>query len=142
MDEDKAHSSKPIMGERHFQNVDYDEEEFKRRWEDSGVRGPFSRRPCYQRINVLLLSWRKCCENSHTSEEVDMLEHVFKNRFHYNTQREYLCHHADKIVQTQLNRIIAAFANIPRGPNTLFIVYFAGHAIPANSTREMLMHAG
>ena len=141
MDEDNAHSSKPIMDERHFQN-DANEEEFKRRWDESGVCGPFSRAPSYGRINVLLLSWRECCDNSHDWEEVDMLEHVFKNRFCYDTQREYLCRHECTNVQIHLNRIIAAFANVPRGPNTLFIVYFAGHAIPANCTREMLMHAG
>ena len=141
MNEDKAHSSKPIMGERHFQNVD-NEENYKRRWDESGVRGPFSQGPSYERINILLLSWRECCETSHTWEEVDKLEHVFKNKFHYDTQREYLCHHAGTNVQMQLMVIVAGFARVPKESNTLFIVYFAGHAIPANYSHEMLMHTG
>ena len=139
MNEDKAHSSKPIMGERHFQNVD-NEEDYKRRWDESGVRGPYSQAPSYERVNVLLLSWKECCDNVHTCEEVDKLMHVFKNKFHYGTQREHLCRHECTNVQMHLNRIIAAFANVPKGPNTLFIVYFAGHAIPATYSREMLMH--
>ena len=121
------------MEECHFQTV-AKEEEFKRRWDES--RAP------YERINVLLLSWKECCDNSHTWEEVDRLEHIFKTRFHYGTQREYLCRHASTNVQTGLNLIVSGFAGLHQGPKTLFIAYFAGHAIPANCTREMLMHSG
>ena len=141
MNEDRAHSSKPIMDERHFHNVD-NEEDYKRRWDESGALGPFPQGPSYERINVLLLSWKECCDNSHIWEEVDELEHVFMNKFHYGSQREYLCRHECTNVQIHLNRIIAAFVNVPRGPSTLFIVYFAGHAIPATHSREMLMHTG
>ena len=138
MDEDKGHPSKPIMGERQFQNVD-NETDYKRQWD---VNGPYSRARSYECVKVLLLSWKECCDNSHTWEEVDRLEHVLKNRFHYDTQREYLCRHERTLVQVQLNLIVASFADVPKGPNTLFIVHFAGHAIPANYSREMLIHTG
>ena len=124
-----------------FQNVE-NENDFKRRWDESAVNGPYSRAPSYESVKVLLLSWKECCDNLPTGEEVDRLEHVFKNKFHYDTQREYLCRHKCIKVQVQLNYIVSGFVNVPQGPNTLFIVYYAGHAIPTNNSREMLMHTG
>ena len=142
MDEDNVHQSKPILGERYFQKVD-NEEVIKRRWDQSALNGNFSRAPPYERVKVLLLSWReKCCDNLNTWEEIDRLEHVLQNMFHYDTQRKYLCRHERTSVQVQITYIVAGFVNVPEGPNTLFIVYYAGHAIPANNSRELLMHTG
>ena len=142
MDEDDEHQSKPISGERHFQKVD-NEDVIKTRWDQSALNGNYSRAPPYECVKVLLLSWRmECCDNLDTAEEIDKLKDVFQNMFHYDIQRKYLCRHACTSVQVQLNHIVSDFVNIPEGPNTLFIVYYAGHAIPASTSLELLLHTG
>ncbi|KAM0801987.1 hypothetical protein BDR22DRAFT_846057 [Usnea florida] len=141
MDEDILHSSKPIMGERHFQNVN-NEEDFKRRWEESALNGNYSQAPPYERINVLLLSWKECCDNLKISEEIDRLQDVLENMVHYEIQRRYLCRHDPRSVQVQLNYIVSGFVSVCFGPNALFIVYYGGHAKPANRSLDLLMHTG
>jgi hypothetical protein len=56
---------------------------------------------------------------------------VFQDKYHYKVHEILLEDRVDKLVQVQLNGALAKFVEQEDGPNTLLIVYYAGHGVPA-----------
>ena len=56
---------------------------------------------------------------------------MFKDKYRYKVHEILLENRADKLVQVQLNGALAKFVEHEDGPNTLLMVYYAGHGVPA-----------
>ena len=81
----------------------------------------------YNEVHVLLLSWDQQHDDLKVKEEVDDLETVFREIYHYDVQSSLLQRRDLKKAQSQINRIVAIWVDEKDAPNKLLIVYFAGH---------------
>ena len=93
--------------------------------------GDLKGRTVYKRVEVLLLCWAEKLGELNTKDEVDRLRSIFEQRLNYHTQIEYLDTTVEEKLQIRINRIMASFVGAHDGPNTLLIVYYAGHGRPA-----------
>ena len=67
-----------------------------------------------------------------TNEEVKSLQSVLEKLFNFHVQVEPLDNHIEKKLQVRINSIVAQFVEKHDGPNTLLIVYYAGHGRPGS----------
>ena len=97
-------------------------------WENTMAEGKYLNPSLYDKVEVLLLCW--AVSDMDTTAEVQELRDVFEEDFGYHTTTEYL--HADwrQKLQTQVNALVATFVGVHDGPNTLLLVYYAGHGGP------------
>ena len=72
-----------------------------------------------------------------TEDEVNRLEAVLKDDFHYETQIEYLDNREG--LQLWVNFRVARFAQENDGPNNLLIVYYAGHGRPGSYPGSLIL---
>lgn len=82
----------------------------------------------YEKVAVLLLCWAQ--DDLKTAGEVNALKSVLEERFRYHTTMACLDNNNKQRLQVQLNTKVAAFVGANDGPNTLLIVYYAGHGKP------------
>ena len=83
----------------------------------------------YKEVEVLLLCWDESCSDMNTEVEVEGLKAVFETRFGYNTTVEHLNTWDKKNLQMHINSKVAIFVGARDDPDTLLIVYYAGHGI-------------
>ena len=107
-----------------------DDSEYQKQWVNIMDQGRYQRPSTYQRVEALLLCWADNSDDMATKEEVNKLKSVFEYLFHYNAYIEYLDSSIEQRLQVQINTKVAAFVGAHDGPNTLFIVYYAGHGRP------------
>lgn len=116
--------------------VDYESEDEK---EDSDLQllwsrvmdeGKYKFPSTYTKVEVLLLCWEHSCTDVATKDEVDDLKAIFENLFNYHAEIKYLDTTIEQRLQIRVNAIVANFVNEHDGPNTLLIVYYAGHGRP------------
>ncbi|TGO35313.1 hypothetical protein BHYA_0163g00280 [Botrytis hyacinthi] len=81
----------------------------------------------YREVHVLLLSWDRKDDDLHVEQEVADLENVFRDIFKYKTTQKILQQNPRKHPQVQINLYLAQFVADHDDPNTLLIVYYAGH---------------
>ena len=93
-------------------------------------RGPYKNPSTYKKVEVLLLCWAENSNDFTTKEEVGRLQSVFENRFRYNTHIEYLDNSTPQRLQVRVNSKVATFVDNHDGPDTLLVVYYAGHGRP------------
>lgn len=119
--------------------VDYELDEQKN---DSALRilwskimddGPYKNPSTYRKVEALFLCWAKNSDDLATKEEVNRLKSVFEGRFHYHVQVEQLDNFIEQKLQVRINSIVAVFVEKHDAPNTLLIVYYAGHGRPGTS---------
>ena len=91
-------------------------------------KGGYKNPSSYEKVAVLLMSWAQ--DDLKTAGEVNALKLVLEERFRYHTTMAYLDNNNNKKLQVQLNKKVADFVHEYDGPNTLFIVYYAGHGKP------------
>jgi hypothetical protein len=77
---------------------------------------------------VLMISWAEELDDLHTTEEVNELEAVFTEYFHYKVIKRQLT--ASKRPAIQVSKHLVDFIDTYDGESTLLIVYYAGHGIP------------
>ena len=80
----------------------------------------------YTHVQVLLLRWVDQYDDLDTAAEVNSLQAVFKDKFGFGTEIKCLDIRGPKL-QVQINYMVACFLHMNDGPNTLIIVYYAGH---------------
>ena len=86
------------------------------------------------RLLLVTQKWRFCycvgnsCSDLATKEEIDDLKATFEDRFNYHAEIKYL--DVTKKLQVRVNAIVATFVEQHDSPNTLLIVYYAGHGRP------------
>ena len=107
--------------------AEVDESEYQVLWNSIMVEGNYKNPSTYKKAEVLLLCWKKESTDMTTEQEVERLQSVFEKRFRYNTHIRYLDNHDEKKLQVRLNAKVASFVDEHDGPNTLLIVYYAGH---------------
>ena len=122
---------KPTIRQPHS-TVDYEFEDEKQdselqlTWSRIMDEGKYRNLSTYTKVKVLLLCWKY--SNFDTQQEVDDLKATFEIKFNYHVEIKYL--DIEKRLQVRVNSIVAAFVDDHDGPNTLFIVYYAGHGKP------------
>lgn len=116
--------------------VDYELEEQKNDsdlrvlWSKVMDQGPYKSPSTYRNVEALFLCWADNSNDMTTGEEVNRLKSVFENRFNYHVQVKSLDNHVEQKLQVQINKIVAVFVAEHDKPNTLLIVYYAGHGRP------------
>ncbi|KAI4910454.1 hypothetical protein J4E90_007890 [Alternaria incomplexa] len=80
----------------------------------------------YANVAVLLLKWTDELDEFKTGEEVKELAHVFRERFHFETDVVELNYQSKP--QRQMDRIVTTFVETHDQPHNLLIVYYTGHA--------------
>ncbi|KAF7960137.1 hypothetical protein EAE96_001736 [Botrytis aclada] len=86
----------------------------------------------YRQVHVLLLSWDRKDDDLHVEQEVADLENVFRHIFKYKTTQNILQQNQRNHPQVQINLYLAQFVADHDDPNTLLIVYYAGHGKHSN----------
>lgn len=118
--------------------IDYERDEQKNDsklrvlWSKVMDQGPYRNPSTYRKVEALFICWAENSNDLATKEEVNRLKSVLENRFNYHVQVQLLDHHMDNRLQVRINRIVADFVDEHDGPNTLLIVYYAGHGRPGS----------
>ena len=119
--------------------VDYESED-ERQYSDLQLRfnrvideGPYRTLSTYKKVKVLLLCWDTNGSDLATQCEVNDLKATFEELFNYHAEIKYLDPTTEQRLQVRMNRIMADFVDDHDGPNTLLIVYYAGHGRPGKA---------
>lgn len=99
-------------------------------WSRVMDEGSYTNSSTYTKVEVLLLCWAESCDDLTTKNEVHSLKATFETHFNYRAKIEYLDTTYEQKLQVRVNTIVAAFVGTHDGPNTLLIVYYAGHGRP------------
>lgn len=116
--------------------VDYETEDeidaskYQVAWTNVMEEGEYVTPSTYQNVVVLILCWADDCSDFDTKDEISRLKLVFEEGFRYLVTIEYLDAKAEQRLQVQLNGKVARFVEVHDKPNTLLIVYYAGHGKP------------
>ncbi len=121
--------------------VDYESPDEK---QDSGLQllwsrvmddGKYTTSSTYTKVEVLFLCWDR--NDLTTKDEVDRLKVTFETRFNYHVDIQYLDTTIGQRLQVRVNATVAKFVGDHDGPNTLFIVYYAGHGRPGKEHGDL-----
>ncbi|KAH6868841.1 hypothetical protein BKA58DRAFT_317477 [Alternaria rosae] len=80
----------------------------------------------YANVAVLLLKWSDELDELRTGDEVEELERVFRERFHFKTDVVELNHRSKP--QHQMDRVLTTFVETYDHPGNLLIVFYTGHS--------------
>ena len=99
-------------------------------WAGVMDEGNYTTPHSYKNVHVLLLSWEPEFDDLKVKDEVAALGAVFRDYYQYQVQSSPIIRRTSKKAQTQVNKIVASWVDENDAPNTLLIVYFAGHGRP------------
>ncbi|KAL8933829.1 MAG: hypothetical protein Q9216_006196 [Gyalolechia sp. 2 TL-2023] len=99
-------------------------------WTNVMEEGRYLSPSTYQKVEVLILCWAEHCRDIDTQEEVARFKAVLEKGFCYNVTVVDLDAKAKQKLQVQVNAKVAGFVENHDGPDTLLIVYYAGHGKP------------
>ncbi len=116
---------------------EFQDAEYQVLWNITMDQGEYNQSSAYDKVVVLLLCWAQDSNDLKTTEEVNALKLVLEKRFRYHTTTEYLDNDNKQRLQVQLNSKVAAFVGANDGPNTLLIVYYAGHGKPGKMPGDL-----
>ena len=83
------------------------------------------------------MCWQDSCNDLTTKDEVDDLKATFEDRLNYHAEIKYLDTKIEQRLQVRMNTIVATFVGQHDGPNTLLIVYYAGHGRPGGQYGDL-----
>ena len=106
-------------------------------WSKIIDKGGYKTSSTYTKVEVLLLCWNHSCSDMTTKDEIDGLKAVFEEKFNYHAEVQYLDITVGQRLQVRVNTIVAAFVGKHDGPNTLLIVYYAGHGRPGSEAGSL-----
>ena len=106
-------------------------------WSEIMDKGRYKTSSTYTKVEVLLLCWNDSCSDMTTKDEIDGLKAVFEGKFNYHAEVQYLDTVVGQRLQVRVNTIVAAFVGEHDGPNTLLIVYYAGHGRPGREAGSL-----
>ena len=96
-------------------------------WSSLMDKGPYKNPTTYVGAHVLMLYWADDSGDFSPKQEIDRLQSVLEEKFHYLTEIKTLDSKTPQKLQVQVNKFIADFVWDHDGPNTLLMVYYAGH---------------
>ena len=111
--------------------------QYQVRWSEIMDKGNYQDPITYTNIVALLFCWEDHCNDMETKDEVDRLRAVLEDDFNYKTQTEYLDSRPG--LQLRVNAKVAVFVEANDGPNTLLIVYYAGHGRPGSYPGSLIL---
>ena len=111
--------------------------QYQVRWSKIMDQGNWQDPTTYTNIVALLFCWDDHCNDMETKDEVDRLRVVLEDDLNYKTQTEYLDSRPG--LQLRINAKVAVFVRDNDGPNTLLIVYYAGHGRPGNYAGSLIL---
>ncbi|KAL9579932.1 MAG: hypothetical protein Q9203_006505 [Teloschistes exilis] len=114
-----------------------DASEYQLRWINVMNKGNYNCSENYNRVEVLLLRWDDTCDDMTTRHEVGQLKNVFEKEFNWHTELHCLNNKIEGRLQLQINAIVAAWVNKYSKPNTLLVVYYAGHGRPGTAFGQL-----
>jgi hypothetical protein len=114
-----------------------DDSEYQVLWNITMDEGKYNQSSTYKKVEVLLLCWAQNSNDLKTEREVNKLESILRTRFRYGTRIAHLDNNLEQKLQVQLNAKVAHFVGEHDGPNTLLIVYYAGHGRPGKSYGDL-----
>jgi hypothetical protein len=82
----------------------------------------------HRKTAVLMVSWAAELDDLNTAQEVNDLESVFKEDFHYTVVKEQLA--GEKPPGQQFSKFLTDFLWNYDSESTLLIIYYAGHGTP------------
>ena len=109
-----------------------DDSEYRVAWSNKMDKGNFRNLSTYKQGHVLLLRWSDTCDDLKIEKEVNDLKNVFEADFRFKAQIKFLDSSLQSRLQGKLNHIVAKFVDTHDGPDTLLIVYYAGHGKPGS----------
>ena len=109
-------------------------------WSKVMDQGPYKNPSTYRKVVALLLCWAENSNDLATRDEVNRLRLVLQEQFNYQVQIRFLDNYIEKKLQVRINRIVAEFVDEHDGPNTLLIVYYAGHGRPGSYYGDLVLH--
>ena len=109
-----------------------DDSDYQVLWSNTMDEGTYKSSTKYTSVEVLLICWVEQSDDLIITGEVMKLKSTFEDRFNYGAQIGSLDPKAKQTPQVQLNAIVANFVVEFDGPNTLLIVYYAGHGKPGS----------
>ena len=121
----------PDVSTVNYESQDEKEDsDFQLLWSRIMDEGDYTNASTYTKVEVLLLCWAESCNDLTTKDEVNKLKATFEGKLYYNTQIQYLDTTIETRLQVRVNAIVAGFVAAHDGPNTLLMVYYAGHGRP------------
>ena len=109
----------------------------------------------YKQVKALVISWDEDSDDLNTKQEVGLgfsttslviaeydlqvadFSTVLEELFHYKVVPALLKHGSEHLPQVQINHYISNFVFEEDGPNTLLIIYYAGHGVPDSDTGKL-----
>ena len=110
-------------------------------WSRVMDEGKYKTSSTHTKVEVLLLCWKDSCSDLTTRDEVNKLKATFEKRFNYHAEIKYLDTTIEQKLQVRVNAIVATFVGEHDGPNTLLIVYYAGHGKPGGAYGSLELFA-
>lgn len=98
-------------------------------WDDTMKDFGLTAKP-HRDTAVLMISWAKEFDDLHTGAEVDELERVFTELFHYRVNKQQLSDSGERPPNLQISKYLIDFVCEFDSNSTLLIIYYAGHGIP------------
>lgn len=117
-----------------------DNSEYQVLWSETMDKRKYKSSSSYTNVVVLLLCWAEGCDDLSVSEEVSNLKQTFETRFNYDAEIKKLDASLERRYQVQVNTIVQAFIGAHDHPNTLLIVYYAGHGKPGSFYGSLELH--
>lgn len=99
-------------------------------WTNVMAEGRYLSPSVYKKAEVLIICWKEHCCDLDTQNEVKGLVSVLEMGFGYGITIVHLEAKEEGRLQVQLNAKVAGFVDTHDGPDTLLIVYYAGHGKP------------
>ena len=124
--------------------VEYDSKEeishsqYQVQWSETMDQGHFQASALYKKIEVLMLHWGVENDDLGVAAEVNSLKAVFEEKFKYNVQVEQMATTED--LEVDMNALISQWTREHNKPETLLIVYYAGHGRPGLVPGELRFH--
>ncbi|RDL32075.1 uncharacterized protein BP5553_09477 [Venustampulla echinocandica] len=92
-------------------------------------------------VFVLLLSWAPACDDMSVAGEVKSVGDLFEDMYHYKVSRFLIDSSKKAKPQAQVNKAVADFVEGFDGPDSLFIIYYAGHGDRGKAHGELKLSA-
>ena len=137
-----AEHSDPSIVDFRSSDVIWDSE-YENLWDrviDNREQNRSHRVSAYTKVEALLLSWDQSCSDIATKTEVETLKAVFETQFGYHTTVGHLNAHVENKLQAQLKLKIALFVESYDGPDTLLLIYYAGHGRPGGENGDLYLY--
>ncbi|KAI9815760.1 MAG: Phosphatidylinositol-4-phosphate 5-kinase [Pycnora praestabilis] len=134
-----AHFSSPVGATTRFpaSSLREENEQLKSFWNDH-IHNKCNSNGKYRKVAVLLISWAKGFDDLEVEAEVNKLDDVFKNGFHYKTTRLQI--DDKKPAQLLVNNGISTFMCDEFESESLMIIYYAGHGAAGRGPGELNLY--